>query len=99
MLGTSEVAEDGSAWIDYPGPPGTIRLVSYVDVERGDFDPSAVRDKVAVVGATAQSLKDVFPVTTSADQSMSGPEIQVAAIQTGLVGLPLRSAPAWATPC
>jgi adenylate cyclase len=90
-----DFASDGSAWIDYPGPPGTVREVPFIDVERGEFDPDAVRDKVVVVGATAQSLKDVFPVATSSDQSMSGPEIQAAAIQTVLDGLPLRSVPAW----
>jgi len=86
---------DGSAWIDYPGPPGTVPAVSFIDVEQGRFDARSVRGKIAVVGATAQSLKDVFPVATSADQTMSGPEIQAAAIQTVLDGLPLRSAPRW----
>jgi adenylate cyclase len=86
---------DGGAWIDYPGPPGTIRTVSFFDVERGRVDPALLRGKVVVVGATAQSLKDVFPVATSADQAMSGAEIQAAAIQTVLDGLPLRSTSGW----
>ncbi len=86
---------DGGAWIDYPGPPGTIRTVSFVDVEDGRVDPALLRGKVVVVGATAQSLKDVFPVATSADQAMSGAEIQAASIQTVLDGLPLRSTPGW----
>ena len=30
-----------AAWIDYPGPPGTIRTVSFVDVERGPRRPGA----------------------------------------------------------
>ncbi|MDX6681248.1 MAG: adenylate cyclase [Solirubrobacteraceae bacterium] len=86
---------DASAWIDFPGPPGTIRAVSFVDVDRGRVDPRTFRGKIVVVGATAQSLKDVFPVATSSDQTMSGPEIQAAAIQTVLDGLPLRSVPRW----
>ncbi|MEY2516789.1 MAG: adenylate cyclase, partial [bacterium] len=86
---------DGSAWIDYPGPPGSVRAVSFLDVLRGRVEARVFRDKVVVVGATAQSLKDVFPVATSSDQAMSGPEIQASSIQTVLDGLPLRSVPAW----
>ncbi len=56
---------DASAWIDYPGPPGTIRTVSFVDVERGRVDPTLFKGKVVVVGATAQSLKDVFASAAS----------------------------------
>ena len=93
VVARDDFASDGSAWIDYPGPPRTVRMLSFDDVRRGDFEPRVVRDKVVVVGATAQSLKDVFPVATSADQAMSGPEIQAAAIQTVLDGLPLRSVP------
>ncbi len=91
----ADFARDASAWIDYPGPPGTVRTVSFVDVERGRIAPATFRGKVVVVGATAQSLKDVFSVATSTDQAMSGPEIQAAAIQTVLHGNRLRAAPGW----
>lgn len=90
-----DFASDDSAWIDFPGPPGTVGVLSFSDVESGRFDAAAVRGKVVVVGATAQSLKDVFPVATSSDRLMSGPELQAAAIQTVLDGLPLRGAPRW----
>lgn len=86
---------DGSAWIDYPGPPGSVRTLSFIDVEKGHFDPAAVRGKVVVVGATTQSLHDDFPVATSSEELMYGAEIQAAATQTVLDGLPLRSAPGW----
>jgi adenylate cyclase len=95
IVQADDFASDGSAWIDFPGPPGTVPELPFIDVARGEFEPDAVRDKVVVVGATAQSLKDVFPVATSADQSMSGPEIQAAAIQTVLDGLALRGVPKW----
>ncbi|HEX4345008.1 MAG TPA: adenylate/guanylate cyclase domain-containing protein [Solirubrobacteraceae bacterium] len=91
----ADFQSDASAWIDFPGPPGTVRTVSFVDVERGRVDPRIFRGKVVVVGATAQSLKDVFPVATSSEQGMSGPEIQAAAIQTLLDGVPLRAAGGW----
>jgi serine/threonine protein kinase/CHASE2 domain-containing sensor protein len=78
------------AWIDYPGPPGTIKQISFARVLRNSFDRSAVRGKVVVVGATASLLQDLHD--TPAGSPMSGPEVQAAAISTVLAGFPLRSA-------
>ncbi len=91
----SEFAGDGSAWIDYPGPPRTITTVSFGDVRRGRVPAATFRGKVVVVGATAPVLKDVFTTSTASDDLMAGPEIQAAAIQTVLDGFPLRDAPGW----
>ena len=90
-----EFAGDGTAWIDFPGPPRTIRTVSFGDVLRGRVPAATFRDKVVVVGATAPVLKDVFSTSTASDDLMAGPEIQAAAIQTALDGFPLRAAPGW----
>ncbi len=84
----------GRALIDFPGPAGTVRTVSFADVLAGRVAPSAFRGRVVVVGATAPALQDLHP--TSAGPDMSGPEIQAAAIATALRGNPLRHAPAWA---
>jgi adenylate cyclase len=91
----ADFASDGTAWIDFPGPPHSVRTLSFYDVEHGRVDPGLLRGKAVVVGATAPSLKDVFPVATSSDDLMAGPEIQASAIQTVLDGLPLHSAPRW----
>jgi adenylate cyclase len=82
------------AWIDYPGPPGSIKRLSYGDVLNGHFPASAVRGKVVVVGATAPSLQDLHPTSTTGDGLMPGPEIQAAAAATALAGFPLRGV-AW----
>jgi adenylate cyclase len=94
-VGRDDFDAHGTAWIDFPGPPRSVETVSFSDVERGRVDPAVFRGKAVVVGATAPSLKDVFPVATSSDDLMAGPEIQAAAIQTVLDGNPLRSAPRW----
>lgn len=90
-----EFAGDGTAWIDYPGPPRTITTVSFGDVRRGRVPAATLRGMVVVVGATAPVLKDVFTTSTASDDLMAGPEIQAAAIQTALDGFPLRGAPGW----
>ena len=84
-----------SAWIDYPGPPGTIRHLSFGDVRRGRFDHDLVRGKVVVVGATAPILQDRHATSTTTNQLMPGPEIQAAATQTALNGFPIASGPGW----
>jgi CHASE2 domain-containing sensor protein len=76
-------------WIDFPGPPGTVHNLSFLQVLRNHFNPGQVRGKVVVVGATASVLQDEH--TTAAGSPMSGPEVQADAISTVLAGFPLRS--------
>jgi adenylate cyclase len=81
---------DGSAYIDYYGPPGTIPEIPYWKVYRGLTPPGYFRGKTVVVGATDPVLKDVFHTATSGNQLMSGPELQASAIGTVRRGNPLR---------
>ena len=87
-IGTQAFTEDGSAWIDYRGPPGTIRSISYSKVLRGDFPPETFRGKTVVVGSSAPSLQDRHATSTSSDDLMSGPEVQASAIWTAEQGFP-----------
>jgi adenylate cyclase len=82
---------DGRAWIDYRGPPNTLRQVSYSRVLRGKVPDSVFRGKTVVVGASAPSLQDVHPTSTTGDELMSGPELQANAIWTAVHGFPLKS--------
>ena len=91
----ADFTEDrGSAWIDFAGGPGSVRTVSFSRVLRGRFAPGTFRGRVVVVGATATSLQDVHPTSTTTGRAlMAGPEIQASAIDTVRRGLPLRSTP------
>ncbi len=86
-----------STWIDFAGPPGTIRTVSYADAVLGRVPASVFRGKVVVVGASAPSLQDVHPTSTSGNGVMAGPEIHANSIETALRGFPLSSVPRWLT--
>jgi CHASE2 domain-containing sensor protein len=86
--------DDGEAWIDYRGRPGTFPTLSFIDVERGRFDPAAVRGKIVVVGATAPSLQDRH-ATPMSHGLMAGPEVQANAIWTALHDNPLGATPTW----
>jgi adenylate cyclase len=84
-----------SAWIDYAGPPGTVKRISFSDVVKGTFPASAVRGKVVVVGATAPTLQDLHATSASHSVLMPGPEVHANAIATAMAGFPLRNAPGW----
>ncbi len=86
-----EFEADDQAWIDFRGPPGAFRQLSYSRVLRGQAPASAVRGKTVVIGASAPSLQDVHPTSTTGDELMSGPELQANAIWTATHGFPLKS--------
>lgn len=71
---------DEGAWIDYRGPPGTIRTVSFSDVLRGRFAPHAFRDRVVVVGASAPTLRDVHGTP------IGGERLMLVALAVGTTG-------------
>jgi CHASE2 domain-containing sensor protein/predicted Ser/Thr protein kinase len=80
----------GVAWIDYRGPPGTIRTVSFSRALNGKVDPAVFRGKIVVVGATAPTLHDLHPTSTTGNTEMAGAEIHANAIDTVLRAAPLR---------
>ena len=87
---------DGTAWIDFAGPPGTLRSYSFSQVLQGRVPPGAFRGRIVVVGAGAPSLGDVHATsTTRSDEEMSGPEVNANEIETVLRGVPLRDTPGW----
>jgi adenylate cyclase len=83
----------GFEWIDYRGPPGTMRSVSFSELVQGRTPPGFFRGKVVVIGATAPSLQDVHPTAVGKNEQMPGPEIQANAIATVLDDFPLQEAP------
>src|SRR5256885_1721234 len=82
-----------TAWIDYYGPPGTVRTVSFSRVAQGKTPRGLFGNKIVVVGPSAPSLQDVHPTSTTGNGLMSGAEIQANAIETVRQGLPLQPAP------
>ena len=79
------------AWIDYAGPPGHIRTVSFSRAVRRRYPPGTFRDKLVVIGATAPVLQDRHATSWPAGE-MAGPEIHANAISTLLRGVPLHGA-------
>ena len=78
------------AWIDYSGPPGHIRYVSFSRAVKRTFKPGSFRNRIVVIGAVAPSLQDRHPTSWPAGE-MAGPEIHANAIDTLLRGAPLHA--------
>ena len=81
--------------IDYAGPPGTVRTVSFADVLDGRVPGAVFRDKAVVVGVTAETQGDLHRTPMASHELMAGAEIQANALSTVMRGVPLRDAPAW----
>ena len=85
---------DNAAWINYAGPPGTYRAISFADVVEGRVPPSLIRGKTVLVGATDPLLGDVVQTPVSSTP-MPGVEVHANALATVLDGFPLRPAAGW----
>jgi adenylate cyclase len=83
----------GTKWIDYLGPSGTFKNVSFGDVYAGRIPQSFFRGKIVVIGPTAPSLQDLHPTPT--DALMPGAEVEANAIDTVLRGFPVSTVPGW----
>jgi CHASE2 domain-containing sensor protein len=79
-----------TTWIDYAGPPGTVRHVSAIDVLAGRVRPGEFAGKVVVIGVTARGNREVYRTPLGGGRRMSNPEVQANAIETMLRGGPLR---------
>ena len=84
---------NGTPWIDYYGPPGTIPAKSFWDVYKGTLPRGYFHNKIVVIGATEGTLQDVHETAVSRGDLMSGPEIHAQAIGTVLAGFPLSHVP------
>jgi len=67
---------------NFQGPAGSFRTVSLAQMLSGEVPPEWVRDRIVLIGSTAESLKDFFltPYSTGlflrATQPISGVELQ-----------------------
>jgi adenylate cyclase len=75
--------------INYLGPPsrpdgtGPFRILSFVDVLAGRFEPDAIRDRIVLLGPTIRGV-DEHATPTSGDVRMWGVEILASAVETVL---------------
>ncbi|HEX4720776.1 MAG TPA: adenylate/guanylate cyclase domain-containing protein [Thermoleophilaceae bacterium] len=101
----SDLGRD-TTYVDYAGPGGTIKRISYSHVCPGcgqtshnrpiripQAPPGYFKGKIVVVGPVAPSLQDIHE--TPYDAVMPGAEYQANVLQTARDGFPLHDSPTW----
>ena len=70
---------DGEGWIDFTGPPDTVKAVPFSRALSGKVPASVFKDRIVVVGAGAPSLNDVHATPMSGRELSTGAEVWVRA--------------------
>jgi CHASE2 domain-containing sensor protein/nitrogen-specific signal transduction histidine kinase len=83
--------------IPFAGPAGHFRQISFVDVLMGETPPQFLKDKIILVGATADGLGDRYATPLSGGaEIMSGVEVQANVLDALLSGRVIRPlSPPW----
>ena len=77
--------------IPYAGPPGTFRTIAFSDLLRGETPDLFLKDKIVLVGATADGLGDRYSTPLSGGQEvMPGVEVQANVLDALLAGRAIR---------
>jgi len=85
---------DCQTLIPYSGPPGHFTRVSYADVLAGRVSDAAIRDKIVLVGATAQGIGDAWSTPVSGGAlAMPGVEIMANVLAAQRNGTLIRKIP------
>jgi adenylate cyclase len=91
--------------VNYAGPAYTYHNpksynkgpYSAAFIPLGDYSPEIFRDKIVIIGATSETLQDLYPTPFSATTLTPGVEIIANAVATLISGEYLRLAPPWFT--
>jgi CHASE2 domain-containing sensor protein len=79
--------DDDPVLLPFAGPAATYPAISAAAVLRGELPPELLRDRIVIVGASAQGLGDHHPVpVVGADAVMAGIEIQANLLDALLNG-------------
>lgn len=86
---------DTESLIGYAGPLGHFRTISAASILRGEVPPEFLKNRLVLVGATADGLGDTYPTPLAgASGVMSGIEIQANVLDALLTGRMIRPATA-----
>jgi adenylate cyclase len=94
---TIPLNQRGIFLIDYAGPAQTYPTYSAAFVPLGDYDPAIFKDKIVFIGATSETLQDLYPTPFSATKLTPGVEVVANAVANLLSGFYLTIAPPWIT--
>ncbi|TAK14148.1 MAG: adenylate/guanylate cyclase domain-containing protein [Anaerolineae bacterium] len=94
---TVPLNQRGALLVDFAGPGRTYPTYSAAFVPLGDYPPETFAGKIVLIGATSETLQDLYPTPFSATNLTPGVEIVANAVGTILSGNYLVLAPPWTT--
>lgn len=94
---TVPLNQRGALLVDFAGPARTYPTYSAAFVPLGDYPPETFAGKIVMIGATSETLQDLYPTPFSATNLTPGVEIVANAVSTILTGDYLVLAPPWTT--
>lgn len=97
------IQKDGSLLINFAGPPMTFPRIPYIRVLEGKVPSEMLKDKIVLVGATAESNDSFFTpfysrLLPETNRTMPGVEIHANTVNMYLQGDALRRASLFWTP-
>ncbi|MBW8011356.1 MAG: adenylate/guanylate cyclase domain-containing protein [Chloroflexi bacterium] len=83
--------------VNYAGPSGSFPTYSaaFVPLDEGDYPAELFRDKIVFIGATSETLQDLYPTPFSTTNLTPGVEIVANTVATLLNQDYLQLAPPW----
>ncbi|MEK6221955.1 MAG: adenylate/guanylate cyclase domain-containing protein [Chloroflexota bacterium] len=90
---TVPLNQRGRMLVNYAGPANTYPTFPAAFVPLGDYPAENFKDKIVFIGASSETLQDLYPTPYSATTPTPGVEIVANAVATLLSGKFLRSAP------
>ena len=87
----------GELLVSYAGPPQTYPTYSAAFITEGDYDPAIFKDKIVLIGASSETLQDLYPTPFSATNLTPGVEVVANTISTLLTDSYLSLTPPWVT--
>lgn len=79
--------------IDFAGPPKSFPTYPAAFIPLGDYDSAIFKDKIVFIGATSETLQDLYPTPYSSTSLTPGVEVIANAVSTILSENYLRVAP------
>jgi adenylate cyclase len=87
----------GRMLVNFAGPAQTYPHYSAAFIPLGDYPPEAFAGKVVFIGATSETLQDLYPTPFSTTDLTPGVEVVANAVDTLVSGRFLRLVPPWVT--
>jgi len=92
---TARTAPGAESLIAYAGPPGRFPTISAASILRGEVPEEFLKDRLVLVGASADGLGDKYPTPLAGPSGvMSGVEIQANVLDSLLTGRAIQPAAA-----